>query len=70
MDVQTYRPGADNIETAAEAPRVAYIWHRMQGCVVHRGMKTVGRESSGAGLTRSTIRPLLSSLVPVTGASK
>ncbi len=28
------------------ALRVAHTLYRMQGCVVHRGIKTVGRESS------------------------
>ncbi len=30
----------------------------MQGCGVYRGIKTVGREPSGVGLTRSTINPI------------
>ncbi len=29
-----------------QAPRVAHTWYRMQGCVIHRGIKTVGRRPS------------------------
>ncbi len=34
------------VTTAALAPRVTHTWYRMQGCAVHRGIKTVGREPS------------------------
>ncbi len=37
--------------TKNAAPRAAHTWYRIQGCVIHRGIKAVGREPSWCRVT-------------------
>ncbi len=39
-------PSRNSSNNDNQAPRVAHTWYRMQGCVIHWGIKTVGREPS------------------------
>ncbi len=50
------------------APRVAHTWYRMHGCVVHRGIKTVGREPSWCRLNSEYQKALAPFFIPSLGS--
>ncbi len=52
-------------EDNSVTPRVAHTWYRMQGCVVHRGIKTVGREPSWCRLNSEYHNALAPFLIPI-----
>ncbi len=47
--------------------RAAHIWYRMQGRVVHRGIKTVGREPGWCRLNSEYPKALAPFLIPREG---
>ncbi len=52
------------LSTIADTPRMAHTWYRMQGCAVHRGIKTVGREPSWCRLNSECHKAFAPSYIP------
>ncbi len=57
-----------NIRLQHSAPRAAHTCCRMQGCIVHRGIKTVGREPSWCRVNSEYHKALAPFIIPCYGS--